>query len=67
MVTPQEEPRGPLSCECVDLIVGRDNLGCRPESTLGWPGRPKGGCPVKGTGDPGDYIKVEAWNPGRRN
>jgi hypothetical protein len=53
--------------ECVDLIVGRDNLGCRPESTLGWPGRPKGGCPVKGTGDPGDYIKVEAGNPGRRN
>ncbi len=45
--------------ECVDLIVGRDNLG--------WPGRPKGGCPVKGTGDPGDYIKVEAGNPGRRN
>jgi hypothetical protein len=31
------------------------------------PGRPKGGCPVKGTGDPGDYIKVEAGNPGRRN
>jgi hypothetical protein len=53
--------------ECVDLIVGRDNLGCRPESTLGWPGRPKGGCPVKGTGDPGDYIKVEAGNSGRRN
>jgi hypothetical protein len=53
--------------ECVDLIVGRDNLGCKPESSLGWPGRPKGGCPVKGTGDPGDYIKVEAGNPGRRN
>ncbi len=53
--------------ECVNLIVGRDNLGCRPVSTLGWPGRPKGGCPVKGTGDPGDYIKVEAGNPGRRN
>jgi hypothetical protein len=46
--------------ECVDLIVGRDNLDCRPENTLGWPGRPKEGCPVKGTGDPGDYIKAEA-------
>ncbi len=22
---------------------------------------------VKGTGDPGDYIKVEDENPGRRN
>jgi hypothetical protein len=53
--------------ECVDLIAGRDNLDCRPESTLGWPGRPKGGCPVKGTGDPGNYIKVEAGNPGGRN
>ncbi len=53
--------------ECVDLIVGRDNLGCKPEGTLGWPRRPKGGCPVKGTGDPGDYIKVEAGNPRRRN
>jgi hypothetical protein len=28
---------------------------------------PKGGCPVKGTGDPGDYIKVEAGNPVGRN
>ncbi len=53
--------------ECVDLIVGRDNLGCKPEGTLGWPGRPKGGCPVKSTGDPGDYTKVEVGNPCRRN
>ncbi len=53
--------------ECVDLIVGRDNLGCKPESTLGWPGRPKGGCPVEGAGDSGDYIKAETGNPCRRN
>jgi hypothetical protein len=53
--------------ECVDLIVGRDNLGCKPQGTLGWPGRPKGGCPVKSTGDPGDYTKVEAGNSCRRN
>jgi hypothetical protein len=53
--------------ECVDLIVGRDNLGCKPEGTLGWPGRQKGGCPVKSTGDPGDYTKVEAGNSCRRN
>ncbi len=53
--------------ECVDLVVSRDNQDRRPGNTLDWPGRPKGGCPVKGTGDPGDYIKVEADNPGRRN
>jgi hypothetical protein len=53
--------------ECVDLVIGRDNQDRRPGNTLGWPGRPKGGCPVKGTGDSGDYIKMEDENPGRRN
>jgi hypothetical protein len=53
--------------ECVDLVIGRDNQDRRPGNTLGWPGRPKGGCPVKGAGDPGDYVKVEDENPGRRN
>jgi hypothetical protein len=66
-----DSPRGATGpareWECVDLIVGRDNLDCKPEGTLGWPGRPKGGCPVKSTGDPGDYTKVEAGNPCRRN
>ena len=56
-----------LEWECVDLIVGQDNLDCWPEGSLGWPGRPKGGCPVKSTGDPGHYAKVEAGNPCRRN
>jgi len=54
--------------ECVDLIIGRDNQDRRPENTLGWPGRrPKGGYPVKGTGDPGDYIRVKTEHPGPRN
>jgi hypothetical protein len=54
--------------ECVDLIIGRDNQDRRPENTLGWPGRrPKGGYPVRGTGDPGDYIKVKTENPDPRN
>jgi hypothetical protein len=54
--------------ECIDLIVGRDNQDRRPENTLGWPGRrPKGGYAVKGTGDPGDYIKVKIENPNPRN
>ncbi len=54
--------------ECVDLIIGRDNQDRRPENTLGWPGRrPKGGYPVRGTGDPRDYIKVKTENPGPRN
>jgi hypothetical protein len=35
---------------------------------LGWPGRrPKGGYAVRGTGDPGDYIKVKIENPDPRN
>jgi hypothetical protein len=54
--------------ECIDLIVGRDNQDRRPENTLGWPGRrPKGGYAVRGTGDPGDYIKVKIGNPDLRN
>jgi hypothetical protein len=54
--------------ECIDLIVGRDNQDRRPENTLGWPGRrPKGGYAVRGTGDPGDYIKVKIENPDPRN
>jgi hypothetical protein len=54
--------------ECVDLIIGRDNQDRRPENTLGWPGRrPKGGYAVRGTGDPGDYIKVKTENPDPRN
>jgi hypothetical protein len=53
--------------ECIDLIVGRDNLDCKPEGTLGWPGQPKGGYLVKSTGDQGDYARVEVGNPCRRN
>ena len=29
--------------------------------------RPRGGYSVRGTGDPGDYIKVRTENPGPRN
>ena len=54
--------------ECVDLIIGRDNQDRRPQNTLGWSGkRPRGGYSVRGTGDPGDYIKVRTENPGPRN
>ncbi len=53
--------------ECIDLVVGRDNLDCKPEGILGWPGWPKGGYLVKGTGDQGDYARVEARNPCRKN
>ena len=50
------------------MIVGRDNQDCKPENTLGWPGRrPKGGYAVRGTGDSGDYIKVKTENPDPRN
>jgi hypothetical protein len=54
--------------ECVDLIIGRDNQDRRPQNTLGWSGkRPRGGYSVRSTGDPGDYIRVKAENPGSRN
>ena len=54
--------------ECVDLIIGWDNQDRRPENTLGWSGkRPRGGYSVRSTGDPGDYIRVKAENPGSRN
>ena len=53
--------------ECIDLIIGRDNMDCKPEGTLGWHGWPKGGYLVKSTGDPGDYARVEAGNPCRKN
>ena len=53
--------------ECIDLVIGRDNMDCKPEGTLGWHGWPKGGYLVKSTGDPGDYARVETGNLGRRN
>jgi hypothetical protein len=60
--------RGPArEWECIDLIIGRDNMDCKPEGTLGWQGWPKGGCLVWKTGDPGDYARVEARNLGRKN
>jgi hypothetical protein len=53
--------------ECIDLIIGRDNMDCKPEGILGWHGWPKGGYLVKGTGDPGDYARMEARGPIRKN
>ncbi len=50
------------------MIIGRDNQDRRPENIMGWSGRrPKGGYPVRGTGDPGDYIKVKTENSDLRN
>ncbi len=51
--------------ECVDLVVGRDNQDRRPGNTLGWPGRPKGGCPVKSTGDPGTTSRWRLRTPAK--
>jgi hypothetical protein len=49
------------------LVIRRDNLDCKPEGILGWHGWPKGGYLVKGTGDPGDYTRVETRDPSRKN
>ncbi len=53
--------------ECADLIIGRDNMDCRPEDICGWRGWLEGGCLMKGTGNPGDYAKMEAGGSIRRN
>jgi hypothetical protein len=53
--------------ECIDLIIGLDNMDCKLEGTLGWQRWPKGGYLVKKAGDPGDYIRVKAKNTCRRN
>ncbi len=53
--------------ECIDLIISRDNMDCKPEGTLGWQGWPKGGYLVTKIGDPGDYIRVEARDPSRKD
>ncbi len=53
--------------ECIDLIIGRDNMDCKPEGILGWHGWPKGGYLVRGTGAPCDYTRVEAGDPSRKN
>jgi hypothetical protein len=66
-----DSPRGATGpareWECIDLIIGRDNMDCKPESVLGWHGWPKGGYLVKGTGDPSDYARVEARDLIRKN
>ncbi len=43
--------------ECIDLIIGRDNMDCKPESVLGWHGWPKGGYLVRGTEVPAERTK----------
>jgi hypothetical protein len=53
--------------ECIDLISGRDKMDCKSEGILSWHGWPKRGYPVRGTGDPGDYTRVEAGDPIRKN
>jgi len=50
--------------ECADLIFGRDNMDCKPEDIRGWPG---GSCPMRGTGNPGDYARMEVGGSNRRN
>ncbi len=53
--------------ECIDLIIGWDNMDCKPEGILGWHSWPEGGYLVKGTGNPGDYVRMEARGPIKKN
>jgi hypothetical protein len=53
--------------ECIDLIISRENMDCKPEGILSCHGWLEGGYLVKGTGSPGDFVRVEAGDPIRRN
>ncbi len=64
---PGEAAGSTLEWECVDLIIGRDNMDCKPEDIPGWRGWPEGGCLMKGTRNPGDYARMEAGGSIRRN
>ncbi len=66
-VTPRERPWGSPGWECANLVIGRDNMYCEPEDIRGWRGWPDGGCPLKGTGTPGAYIREGLRGPNRRN
>ncbi len=53
--------------EGVNMIIGRDNMDCKPEDICGWRGWPEGGCPMRGTGNPGDYARMGPGGSNRRN
>jgi hypothetical protein len=48
------------------LIIGRDNMGCKPEGILGWHEWLEGGYLKKGMGNSGDYNRMEAGGSIRR-
>ncbi len=53
--------------ECAELVIGRDNMDCKPEDIRGWRGWPEGGCPLKVAGTPGTYIREGLRGPNKRN
>ncbi len=65
--SPGEAAGSTRGWECANLIIGRDNMDCGPEDIRGWRGWPEGGCPMRGTGTPGTYVRVELRGPCRRN
>ncbi len=53
--------------ECVNLIIGRDNMDCKPEGIPGWRGWPEGGYLMRGTGNPGEYARMGPGGSNGRN
>jgi hypothetical protein len=49
------------------MVVGRDNMDCKPEQIRGWRRWPEGGFPREVTGSPGLYIRKGLRGPSRRN
>jgi hypothetical protein len=64
--SPGETTGSTWGWECADLVIGRDNMDCEPEDIRGWRGWPEGGCPLKGTGTPGTYIREGLRGPKER-
>jgi hypothetical protein len=50
--------------ELVDMIIGRDNLHCKPALLRGWP---REGVPLEVIGPAGLYTRKDLGEPGRRN
>jgi|688.fasta_scaffold1281615_1 hypothetical protein len=50
--------------ECADMVIGQDNLHCKPEFFRGWP---KEGPPLEVMGPAGLYTRKDLGELGRRN
>ncbi len=53
----REAARSAWEWECADMVIGRDDMDCKPEHICGWRGWPEEGLPLEVTGSSGFYIR----------